>query len=220
MQTFKVEDRVWIKSKKVKAVVKEVEDKKYKCTYFENGERQIEWFEVNQLTKFKKKDVIYFAKVKPNAKIPSKDHENGCYDIYACFDEDFIEIQPGEIKLVPTGIASCFNSKYRLSLRERGSSGSKGLAKRAGEVDSGYRNEIFVAINNTVNKTIIIAKEEWLKDDLKPINSNWIIYPYEKAIAQAALEFVPNVFIKEISYEELKQIPSKRGMGNLGSSGK
>jgi len=35
---------------------------------------------------------IYFAKVKQNAIIPSKREEDGCYDVYACFDEDYITI--------------------------------------------------------------------------------------------------------------------------------
>ena len=35
---------------------------------------------------------IKFAKVKPNAKIPTKREEDAGYDIYACFDEDYITI--------------------------------------------------------------------------------------------------------------------------------
>ena len=41
-----------------------------------------------------------------------------------------------------------------------------------------------------------------------------------KAIAQAEVCEVPKMDEKEISYEELKNIPSKRGTGALGSSGK
>ena len=47
-----------------------------------------------------------------------------------------------------------------------------------------------------------------------------IIYPYTKAICQALLLPVPKVEIEEISLEELKAIPSERGEGKLGSSGK
>ena len=47
-----------------------------------------------------------------------------------------------------------------------------------------------------------------------------IIYPYSKAIAQLIVHEVPKMNVKEISYEELKAIPSKRGTGALGSSGK
>ena len=47
-----------------------------------------------------------------------------------------------------------------------------------------------------------------------------IIYPYTKAIAQLIVHEVPKMNVKEIHYEELKTIPSKRGTGSLGSSGK
>lgn len=174
---------------------------------------------------------IYFAKVKQNAIIPNKREEDGCYDVYACFVEDFIQIDPNEIKLVPTGIASAFSSKYRVGIRERGSSGTKGLSIRAGQIDSGYRGEWFIAINNTTDRTIYIAKDEekalqhekkyWAEDTpVEEILECITIYPYNKAICQVALEEVPQVEVKEISYDVLKNIPSERGTGKLGSSGK
>ena len=46
------------------------------------------------------------------------------------------------------------------------------------------------------------------------------LYPYEKAICQALVVPVPTVEVEEYTYEELKAIPSQRGNGALGSSGK
>ncbi len=164
-------------------------------------------------------DKLYFAKINPDAIIPSKNEDDGCYDCYACFGEDSIMILPDEIKLIPTGIASAFDKKYRLSVRERGSSGSKGLSVRAGQIDSGYRGEIFIAINNTTDKIILIQKEITgaMKEE---ITEGLIIYPYDKAICQLALEVVPQVQVEEISYEDLLNIESDRSTGCLGSSGK
>ena len=161
------------------------------------------------------KDTLLFAKLRPDAIIPSKELENGGYDIYANFEEDEIVIQPNEMRLIPTGIASSMSPKYVLLVRERGSTGTKCMSVRAGVIDSGYRNEIFIPINNTGNKKIVITKHDVVKQD-----DNVIYYPYSKAIAQLLLLPVPNVEVKEIPYEELKAIPSKRGMGALGSSGK
>ncbi len=48
--------------------------------------------------------LIYFAKVKPEAIIPSKRVEDGAFDIYACFKEDYMKVEPHETGLVPTGI--------------------------------------------------------------------------------------------------------------------
>lgn len=169
-------------------------------------------------------DKIYFSKVKSNAIIPSKRGEDGCYDIYACLEEDgYIVINPDTIYLVPTGIASSCSSKYRFELRERGSSGTKGLSRRAGQIDSGYRNEWFFPINNTVDKPIVIIREndinKWVQDH-RVYESDYIFYPYEKAIGQIALEFVPEVEVQEIPYDELLNIKSERGLGKLGSSDK
>ena len=44
------------------------------------------------------RDDLYFAKVKPDAIIPSKRDEDGAYDLYACFDEDYMVIAPHTTK--------------------------------------------------------------------------------------------------------------------------
>jgi hypothetical protein len=47
-----------------------------------------------------------------------------------------------------------------------------------------------------------------------------ILYPYKKALAQLIVHDVMNMDEQKIDYEILKTIPSKRGDGALGSSGK
>lgn len=229
---------------------------------------------------------ILFAKVKESAIIPTKEEENAGYDIYACWEgltkSDKI-IKPHQTKLIPTGIACALPIEYYFQVEERGSTGSKGIKKSAGVVDSGYRGEIFIAISNVNNKYLvfgdkesyltealeelkkwqsvdvnnltegdIISMESFLKqqygDDYEVLSqeekmatikqlyidvkhpdnkkqiieniSNAIFYPETKAIAQLVLHKVDNLQTEEISYEELKAIPSKRGDGALGSSGK
>ena len=166
---------------------------------------------------------VKFAKVRPDAKIPSKRDEDMGFDIYACFDEDYIVFSPHETKLIPTGIASSCDPEYGFLLRERGSTGSKGIALRCGVVDGGYRGEWFVCLTNTTNKVMFISKlsEKETYDkyygDVMPLS---FIYPYSKAIAQALVIPVPKVKVEELSYEGLQSITSKRGLGALGSSGK
>lgn len=164
-----------------------------------------------------KDNEIYWAKVNPNAIIPTKRLEDGCYDVYACTDKEEIVIKPHDIVTIPTGIASAFDPKYRLDFqRERGSTGSIGLVPRCGQVDSGYRGEIFIKMQNTTNKFIVISSKPKEKFEYE----YGIIYPMSKAISQAALEIVPEVEEKEITYEELLKISSERGAGKLGSSNK
>lgn len=159
---------------------------------------------------------IKFAKVNPNAIIPSKEEENAGYDIYACFNDNNLIINPNETKLIPTGVASCVDIGYYLQVEERGSTGSKGIKKSAGVIDSGYRNEIFIALTNCNSKPILITKEEITST----LTDDYIVYPYSKAIAQLVLHESISANIEEISYDELKNIPSERGLGMLGSSNK
>lgn len=159
---------------------------------------------------------IYFAKVKNNAAIPNKRAEDAGYDIYCCFDEEYMIIQPEETRLIPTGIASAFDNNYVIILKERGSTGIKGIGQRAGVIDSGYRGEWFVPVTNHNNKPLIITKEK----NTKPLENDYIIYPYSKAICQAILFELPNTEVEEVSYEKLQQMRSERGNGNFGSSRK
>ena len=165
---------------------------------------------------------IKFAKLKDSAKIPSKEDENAGYDIYACFDEDYIIIPPHSTKLIPTGICSAFDEDYFVLLEERGSTGSKGMKRSAGVIDSSYRGEWFVALSNVNNIPIAISKVgdniDW-SDYFKYIPKS-IIYPYNKAICQALLLPVPKAVVEEYTLEEIQAIPSNRGNGKLGSSGK
>lgn len=160
---------------------------------------------------------VKFAKVRPSAIIPTKRVEDAGYDIYANFDEDYITILPHETKMIPTGIASACDIDYCFILKERGSTGSKGIAQRCGVIDSGYRNEWFVPITNTTDKTLYIVKNN---ADINVNTKDEITYPYEKAICQAIVVPVPYVEVEEYTYDELKAIPSQRGNGALGSSGK
>lgn len=172
-------------------------------------------------------DKIYFAKTKPNAIIPTKLKEDAGYDLYACFEEDFLEIKPHETKLVPTGIAWASSPKYYLQIEERGSTGSKGIKKSGGVFDSGYRGEILIIVSNVNDKSIIISKlsEEELSTTYPQvihtdIHKSYILYPYTKAIAQGVVHIVPDLEVEELPYDKLKEIKSNRGMGAFGSSNK
>jgi dUTP pyrophosphatase len=83
----------------------------------------------------------------------------------------------------------------------------------AGQIDSGYRGEYFVALQNNNDIPVEISKSV----NKVEITQDLIKVPYSKAICQFAVEEVPQVFIYEIDYEELKNIPSARGTGSLGS---
>ena len=162
-------------------------------------------------------NALKFAKVRPDAKIPTRDDENAGYDIYACFDEPEIEIAPHSTRLIPTGIAAALSNDYYLQVHERGSTGVKGMKYSAGVIDASYRGEIFIALSNVNDHYIVITKSDRPDPERYP---DAVAYPYSKAIAQLVVHEVHKMDIEEISYEELLCIPSGRGTGALGSSGK
>lgn len=163
---------------------------------------------------------VKFAKVRPTAIIPTKREEDAGYDIYANFEEDYMLINPHDTVMIPTGIASVCDTNYCFILKERGSTGTKGMAQRCGIIDSGYRSEWFVPITNTTDRMLFITKSDYLTKLKAEYKEHAIYYPYEKAICQALIIPIPTVDIEEVTYEELRAISSDRGIGALGSSGK
>ena len=160
--------------------------------------------------------VIKFAKVHPDAKIPTKRGGDGCYDLYVCFDEECVIIPPHEVKLVPTGICSTFDSHYRIGFRERGSNTKSTLMVMAGQIDSNFTGDWFVALYNANDVPVGITKT--VNEVVK--NRDVIFVPYSKAVAQFAVEYVPDVEIVEVDVDEIKSLKTERGAGMLGSSNK
>ena len=163
------------------------------------------------------KDEILFAALREGARIPHRREEDAGYDIYACFDEDYRIIAPHTVELIPSGIASAFPEKYAAILKERGSTGTRGIGQRAGVIDSGYRGEWLIALSNLNDRPLAIVKKEALDD---PALQDCIIYPYEKAICQAIFVPIAALSAREATIDELLSVASERGEGRLGSSGK
>lgn len=157
---------------------------------------------------------IYFAKLHEKAQLPKKRLEDAGYDVYTTDTHTPIIFEPHETKLIPTGICSSFSSDLVAVVKERGSTGTKGLGVRAGIIDSGYRGEWFIALTNHNDRPLIMAQPDYdLVEDA-------IVYPNTKAIAQVLFLPVPVLNVVEVSVEEIQAQTSERGEGALGSSGK
>lgn len=170
---------------------------------------------------FEDNRALYWAKIKEKAIIPTRESENAGYDIYACFEEDFMIVKPHETLLIPTGIAWACSEDFYLQIEERSSTGSKGIKKSAGVIDSGYRGEIKIAITNSRNIPLIFsALDEKILLEKYPECKKCLIYPVSKAIAQGIVHRVEKMNEQVIDYEELTKISSNRGDKGWGSSGK
>lgn len=163
--------------------------------------------------------VVKFLRVHDDASIPNKRDGDAGYDIYARFNDDYIFIAPHQTKMIPTGIASAFSKRYVAILKERGSTGIRGIGQRAGVIDSSYRGEWFVPITNHNSVPLVICKKE--HEDIFN-DQDVIIYPYNKAICQVIFVTNPRLDIVELDQNAYYNtaLQSTRGEGALGSSGK
>jgi len=124
-------------------------------------------------------------------------------DVRAACDTD---IYPGETKLVPTGLKMAIPEGYELQVRPRSGLSLKTplrLANSPGTVDSGYRDEICIILQNCE----VPSKEN--------INKPFHISKGDR-IAQLVLSEVPRIKFKIT--ENVLDIGENRG-GGFGSSG-
>ncbi len=166
---------------------------------------------------------IYFAKVRDKAIIPSKKDEDAGYDIYACFEEEYIVIPPLALKLLPTGIAWACSQNFYMQIEERSSTGSKGIKTNAGVIDSGYRGEIKVSIFNATGNNLVFSnldEKELFEKHPELKLAPTIVHSTKKAIAQGVIHRIENFQTKEISYDELCRFNSDRADKGFGSSDK
>jgi len=138
---------------------------------------------------------IKIKKLHPEAVIPKYVHEGDAgMDLFAV--ESF-ELEPGERKSVPLGLALEIPKGYvGLIWDKSGLSHKYGIKSFGGVIDSGYRGEIHSGVMNLSDK----------------------FFSFEKGqkIAQLIIQKIENVQFEEV--EKLSQ--SQRGEGGLGSTGK
>ena len=118
-------------------------------------------------------------------------------DLYAAV-EDTVVINPGEVSLIPTGIAIAVPAGYECQIRSRsGLSLKQGLfcLNSPGTVDSDYRGEIKVILANFSKEERMIKRGERI--------AQMVICSYEK---------VDLVEVHELDNTE-------RGSGGFGSTG-
>lgn len=180
-----------------------------------------------------KRPHLHFARLREDAIIPSKRREDAGYDLYASFDEIELICPKGKTTLVPTGLCAAITDNegkpdwnWYLNLKhERGSTAKVSISILAGVSDSGYRGEIFVAISPLEHDVIISKaydgeKPEYRTEHNKDSINSVIIYPAHKAIAQFTCDLVVDAEVNETTVENIKSVPSERGEGRIGSSGK
>ena len=119
-------------------------------------------------------------------------------DIRASVKEPVV-LKPGEIRLIPTGLAVSIPSGFEGQIRPRSGLALKhgiSMVNSPGTIDSGYRNEWMAIVVNLSNKEVTLKKGE--------------------RICQIILSKM-----HEYEFDETNELPiSERGQGGFGSTGK
>ena len=142
---------------------------------------------------------VPIKKLNDNAVIPTYGSEYAAgADLYACID-DTISFEPGETKLIKTGLAMEIPAGYAgLIYARSGLASKKGLApaNKVGVIDADYRGEIMVALHNHSTIPVSIEPQERI--------AQLVITPYLTA-----------------HFEETEQLNDTiRGEGGFGSTGR
>ena len=144
------------------------------------------------------KKTVNIKKLDAKAVLPTYGSEYSAgADLYACLDEELV-LQPGETKMIHTGIAMEVPVGYAgLIYARSGLASKRGLApaNKVGVVDSDYRGEFMVALHNHSSQPQAVAPGE--------------------RIAQMVITPVLAVSFNEV--DELDE--TGRGAGGFGSTG-
>lgn len=152
-----------------------------------------------------------------NAKIPQYAHvTDSGVDVYALED---VTIHPGETILVPTGIKVALPPGYELQVRPKSGRALKTklrVANTPGTIDSGYRDEIKVIIENVEPPIRDITIDDDGKITSILYGSDYFIGKGEK-FCQLVLSEVPKIAFYRV--ESIKDIDDIDRGGGFGSSG-
>lgn len=157
----------------------------------------------------------------PAAVIPQYAHQGDSgFDLIAVND---VIIEPGESFKIPTGIAVELPKGYELQVRPRsGITLKTKLRVQLGTIDSNYRGEIGVIVDNIFPKpNITINYALTIDGGTHQLNDNWVVegnsYLIRKGerIAQAVI--VP---VAQATFEQVDELSeSDRGENGFGSTG-
>ena len=165
----------------------------------------------------KRKILIPFEICRDGAKMPIyANPDDAGMDIY--LTEDVI-IHPGETVLIPTGIKCAVPKGYELQVRPKSGRSLKSklrISNTPGTIDSGYRDEIGVIVDN-IDPVIRSAE---MDSDGRLTNIVWgqdIMLSKGEKIAQLVLNEVPKAILYEV--ESVANIANDGRSGGFGSTG-
>jgi dUTP pyrophosphatase len=164
--------------------------------------------------------MMKIKKVHPDSIIPQYAHEGDSgFDLYAT--EDVI-VEPGETVKASTGLAVALPDGYELQIRPRsGVTLKTKLRVQLGTIDSTYRGEIGVIVDNISPIPSGESKTEWalsLQDE--PHYCPWV--PFESYIIRKG-DRIAQAVLNKVEQAEIEVVDgldeTERGQKGFGSTG-
>lgn len=172
---------------------------------------------------------VQFAKIYPDAKIPTMRNDNMGLDVYVHFDKDYFVLEPHESFVFGTGIVSACDPSYGFVLKDNNILAQYGVTISNWAVSSEDRNDWHIVLTNTSDSRFVISKlsdidtykamypnatieYEYRGDGHTPLAITGMpmttfIYKYSKPVAQVLVVPVHNVEVEEVSCEDILAIP-------------
>jgi dUTP pyrophosphatase len=159
--------------------------------------------------------IIKIKRLHPEATIPTAGHaDDACFDLSAL---EHVTFQPGEIKLVRTGLALEIPPGHRVNVYVRSSTPIKKglvLANGVGVIDYGYRGELYIQLMNVATKVI---KPRYEEDE-----TYGVLMPnaLQKGDRVGQMELIVSIPTRDIIIQVVDDLAtSGRGTGGIGSTG-
>lgn len=104
--------------------------------------------------------IIQFSRVSPDVQPPKRMSDSAAgYDVSAFLNEA-VEIEPGEIAVIPTGLKAQLPEGFMLSVRPRSGLAFKfgiSVINSPGTIDADFRGEIKIALINHSNHSFTVS---------------------------------------------------------------
>ncbi|GAK06301.1 deoxyuridine 5'-triphosphate nucleotidohydrolase [Geomicrobium sp. JCM 19037] len=138
------------------------------------------------------------------------------FDLYALEE---VVIQPGETKLIKTGLAFEIPNGFEMQVRPRSGLSKKTklrISNSPGTIDADYRGEVGILVDHigASNEEMGVLSTKGEAIDSKADQGSYVIAKHDR-IAQGVLQQVPQAIFLEV--ESLND--TSRGSGGFGSTG-
>ena len=109
-------------------------------------------------SKLQHSEIVKFQRLHPNAKLPERKTPGSVgFDVYLPMS---VTLQPNQITKIPTGLATSFPNTMYMRIADRSSLALQNLTIKGGVIDSDFRGDITILMENTSTVPITFTPDQ------------------------------------------------------------